>query len=90
MTRCQFSNSVYSEYREGRKIIFLANTVPLVNQQAEYFRSCLTNTFLNDDSQHVECLTGDRNIDVWKNDKWNEVLQKFEVSQAAWGVERRE
>lgn len=55
--------------------------MPLVNQQAEYFRSQLSNSFLPDkESHHVECLTGDRNVDVWKNEKWNSVLSSCTVS----------
>ena len=65
--------------RQERKIIFLANEVLLAHQQASYFKARLTHGILPDESQSVECLTGD--LDFWGTDEWDEVFSKRHVSQ---------
>jgi len=52
-------------------VIFLANTIPLVNQQAAFFAR---NTGLK-----VKHLTGDMEVDYWGGDKWNAIIDEFEV-----------
>jgi len=60
-------------FRKDKKVVFLANTVQLVNQQFEYFRNNLPDG-------HVSHFTGDMNVDTWDSELWKRKLAEAEVS----------
>ncbi|XP_071962974.1 endoribonuclease Dicer-like isoform X2 [Antedon mediterranea] len=55
----------------GKRTLFLVNTVPLVNQQAEVIRK---HTNLE-----VGKYIGAMNVDLWQKDKWLEEFEKYQV-----------
>ncbi|CAL8072085.1 unnamed protein product [Orchesella dallaii] len=67
-----------SAIEKKQKIVFIANTVPLVNQQAGYFSANLINTAIQDD-KYVRALTGDLNVDIWKEEEWDNVMTNYHI-----------
>jgi endoribonuclease Dicer len=56
---------------EDKKVFFLANTIPLVNQQAAFIA--------RNSSFKVRHLTGDMEVDYWTQEKWEVVIGEFNV-----------
>jgi len=54
------------------KVIFLANTVPLVLQQAEYLKERLPDGI-------VSYFIGDMNVDFWSNENWRKAITECHV-----------
>ncbi|CAG0879138.1 unnamed protein product [Darwinula stevensoni] len=58
---------------DGKRVIFVANSRVLVQQQAEYFRTHLPQNF------EVNFYLGSPAIDMWKGDKWQKEFKKHHV-----------
>ncbi|ETN41924.1 uncharacterized protein HMPREF1541_03863 [Cyphellophora europaea CBS 101466] len=54
-----------------KHVVFLANSVPLVHQQARFLARNLPDP--------VQALTGQDNIDMWNREEWLQVLEKQSV-----------
>ncbi|XP_076391381.1 endoribonuclease Dcr-2 isoform X2 [Megachile rotundata] len=68
----ELSADIRRPYNEGKKhTIFVVNTVPLVVQQSEYIGR-LTGLLCSP-------LSGDCNVDFWKDQEWNQQLEKYQV-----------
>lgn len=68
----ELSDLTEKKYSEGgKRSIFLAPNVPLVNQQAEYFR--------RHTSSKVECYFGEKKIDEKVIDLWDEKIWNREL-----------
>lgn len=61
------------------KIIFLAQTVALVRQQAYYFRLELDSAI--DQKSIVAEVTGDMNPDDWQEQRWNAFMEECHVCE---------
>lgn len=66
----------YPSDPEAKRSIFLANTVPLVKQQAEYLAKY---TSFKVDSYYGEKKIDDRIVDLWDADVWANELCKNQV-----------
>lgn len=64
-----FSFRPYSE--DGKRSIFVVNTVALVLQQEEYMRR---HTDLN-----CKGYSGDMGVDFWKEEQWMDEIEKNQV-----------
>jgi ERCC4-related helicase len=72
--------------RSGKKILFIASTVPLVHQQGAYLKNhtAAAGTTAPDGSQtknrsRVKTITGETLPENWSSEKWNAELNKYEV-----------
>lgn len=67
------SDQIQGSFKNGAKrTIFLANTVPLVMQQADYIRK---NTDLNVGDYYGDKLIDDRILDKWDKAIWDKELE---------------
>jgi len=65
------------DLREKKNIFFLAPTIPLVHQQADYIRSHLIKNI--GDKSMVGVITGDSIPDNWDKKNWDDVLARVKV-----------
>ncbi len=72
-----FSDQIQKEFSKGgKRTIFLANTVPLVQQQADFIRK---HTHLNVGEYFGEKRIDDRILDAWDKEIWNRELEKNSI-----------
>lgn len=64
---------VYRAFPEGKRAVFLVNTVALVEQQADVLKRQLP-------VDDVGKYSGDMNLDFWNKNVWIEEFSKFQVS----------
>jgi endoribonuclease Dicer len=60
----------------GKRSVFLANNVPLVQQQAKYIRE---NTFLNVGEYYGDCKINGKILDSWNKEIWDKEIANNEI-----------
>jgi endoribonuclease Dicer len=72
-----FSDQIQKEFSKGgKRTIFLANTVPLVQQQADFIRK---HSHLNVGEYFGDKKIDDRILDSWDQEIWNKELEKNNI-----------
>ncbi|KAK3890621.1 hypothetical protein Pcinc_005417, partial [Petrolisthes cinctipes] len=67
----EYADQIRGRLSEGKRTVFVVNTVPLVYQQA---RAIQRHTALT-----VGMYEGSMGVDIWKEEQWQEELEKNEV-----------